>query len=449
MSAVPPWLHPVLQTPYTNLVLIIALAAYWLIPGPPSEPKAFFDLLGNLFRHQNLAHLGLNLFVIAYCGHYCESARGGPFMLGVALGSLILGSIMEYLLIDGRFVGLSAGAYGLAAWVTLHQVGISLIKLTLIALSFALIIAIGYVDNAVVAHATGAITGGVIAMFGSLFKKKKPQVPPPAPNQQSGGDEPYHLRPMVEDDLPRVIEIIAETDEDDAEEAEENLNEREGKGMYVLEERGRIIGMTGYSLASDIPGIGWLSWTYLDPAHQGQGAGKFMVNRLLDIMDTDNVRKLFIASSDYQEDGEMIYAAAHAFYQSMGAEKELQIDDYHDQGEAMILFGLENKRFNLTPQQPIPAAGVRFSGIHPADESEDGYELQWESTPDMEGVEGLKEALSEARKKQARILMAALPEDISDLAAATLDHAGFRFKGKLRDFYDKGVAQAYWTLKNP
>jgi GNAT superfamily N-acetyltransferase len=280
-------------------------------------------------------------------------------------------------------------------------------------------------------------------MLGGLFKKKK--APEPPVNQPA---EPYHLRPMEEEDLPRVIEIIAETDEDDAEEAEENLNARQGQGMYVLEGKGHIIGLTGFYLASDIPGIGWLSWTYLDPSHQGQGAGKFMVNRLLDIIDGENVRKLFIASSDYEEDGEPVYAAAHAFYQSMGAEKELQLDDYHDQGEAMIFFGLVNKRFDLQPREQIPATGVRFSGINPAAESADGYELEWESSPAMQEVDGLEDCLAQAREKRARFLMVALPEDISDLASATLDAAGFRLRGKLQDYYDKGVDQVYWSMKN-
>jgi GNAT superfamily N-acetyltransferase/membrane associated rhomboid family serine protease len=434
-----------LKVPYTSLMLILAMVAYWVVQGPPVEPKTPFEFVGNLLRHQDIFHLGLNLFVIAYTASYCESVKGGPFMLALAVGTLMAGSIAEYLLVDGRFIGLSAGAYGLAAWMGINVYAIAAKKLFLVAFFFIAIIAAGYPDTAIVAHTSGALIGGIVAMLGNLFKKKKPTASHSV--QADTEQSRYILRPMAMNDIPDAVKIIAMTDEDDAREAEQNLSDRRCQGMFVLEEAGRMIGMTGYYKADDVQNICWLSWTYLEPSAQGQGAGKYMVNELLCKMDNENIRKLFIASSDYQEDGEHIYDAAHAFYESLEANKEVQVDDYHDSDEAMIIYGLRNQRYDTAKAQKQGVVyGVDFTAIHPAEESINGYEIQWTSSSETQDVTGLDNCIAEAKRQNARILMVTLPEDIANFATPSLMNAGFVNCGILEDYYDKGLGQVYWIL---
>ncbi|MEJ2609452.1 MAG: GNAT family N-acetyltransferase [Candidatus Thiodiazotropha sp.] len=440
------WLMlPLKYAPYTSLLLALSAFVYWALQGPPTAtPSNPFEFIGNLFRHKDLLHLSSNLFVIAYAGNHCESVKGGPFMLLVAITSLLTGSIMEYLLIDGRFIGLSAAAYGLAAWSAIDIFGLTLTKSLIITIAFTAIITAGISDTTIVAHAVGALTGGLMTMFGKLFSNKSAD---PKPVQADSAQTDYRLRPMTMDDIPVAVEIIALTDEDDAEDAEENLAERSCQGMYVLEEAGQMIGLTGFYKSSDVGDIAWLSWTYLHPSAQGKGGGRFMMHEMLRLLDNENIRKLFIATSDYCEDGKPIYASAHALYEALGAVKELQVDDYHDNGEAMIIYGFSNPRFDsVAPKnRSQPLTGIRFQGIHAAAESSHGYEIQWDSSPEMESITGLDNCLSQAQRENARILFVALPEDIA--AAESLSKAGFQNCGTLPDYYEKGLGLIYWVLK--
>lgn len=436
---------PLKHAPYTSLILGLSLLAYWALQSlPVANPGNPLEFASNLFRHKDFLHLTLNLFVIAYAGSHCETAKGGPFLLFVALASLLIGSIAEYLLIDARFIGLSAAAYGLAAWSAIDIFGATLARSLLIAICFFAIIAAERSNTAFVAHAAGALSGGLIAVFGRIFSKKKPaRNPAQADSEQSD----YRLRPMTMADIPVAVEIISLTDEDDAEEAEANLAERQCRGMYVLEKAGETIGISGFYKSDDVEDIAWLSWTYLHPTAQGKGGGQFMMKELLRILDEEDIRKLFIATSDYREDGENIYAAAHAFYETFGAQKELQIDDYHDSDEAMILYGFGNPRYDsLTPRLGEPAAGIDFQGINAAAESIHGFEIQWESSPETQVVTGLDNCISQARSQNARILFVALPEDIAKVASASLSEAGFENCGTLQDYYEKGQGQVYWAL---
>ena len=86
--------------------------------------------------------------------------------------------------------------------------------------------------------------------------------------------------------------------------------------MFVLVDEGQVIGVTGYQLDAAARGVAWLSWTYLSESHHGQGWGKMMIEAMLNELDGMNIRKIFISTSDYREDGEMIYGKAHDLYRS-------------------------------------------------------------------------------------------------------------------------------------
>lgn len=264
-------------------------------------------------------------------------------------------------------------------------------------------------------------------MFGKLFGETGP-----------------HLNPLKMDHLRQVVALIAETDEDDAEEAEHSLREKRGVGMFVLLDQGKVIGVTGATAADGADDIVWLSWTYLAEDRQGQGMGRFMIEDLLRKLNETGMRKLFISTSDYREDGEEIYADAHRFYEAMGASVELRIPDYHDRGETKIVFGLTNP--GVTPQsqeRPDRPNGVHFGVPAPAPESEGGGALNWEVGGD--GITGIEEALKVAREHSARIVFSALPEDISELAEPELSRHGFTRLGALKDYYDVGFDQIWWS----
>ncbi len=255
------------------------------------------------------------------------------------------------------------------------------------------------------------------------------------------------VRPMEMEDLPAALDIIDAHDDDDAEEAEEALNERQCAGMLVVEENGQILGLTGAVPDEDVPDIRWLSWTYLREDARGKGVGFMLVNELLSQLDQEGVRKIFIATSDYKEDGKDIYADARAFYEEMGAREELRIPDYHDTGETKIIYSLINE--NIDPGPPLTAEtqGVTFEDFAEAPESEDGYGLIWTETEEA-GVSGLATQLDRASREGARAVFVELPDDLSAMAEADLSGSGFTKAGALTDYYGPGADQIHWIKLN-
>lgn len=264
-----------------------------------------------------------------------------------------------------------------------------------------------------------------------------------------GGGGAVDIRPMKQGDLGAVLRIIHHYDEDDFEEAREELNEDIG-GMVVITKGGTVVGVTGAAPDPQTDGAAWLSWTYVDAQRQGQGLGRQMVGGLLDALRQDGFRKLFISTSDYRDEGEDIYAAARAFYEKLGATREVILPDYHAPGESRYIYG-----FNLGAEPARdnhPAGGcLRFTGIEDAPESEGGMALTWEmveTTAPPETVDpGLDQMVARARAARARVLVAAVPSDLCANIGAPLQNAGFQHCGRLLDYFEPNIHQELGILK--
>ncbi len=424
--------------PWITAVLIALALGGFVIFGPgafDSSPAGvgqadFGAVLLNLFRHQDLTHLLLNLGLIAWAGSLGE-ARTGTMQWGLlVLASALLPALGEYLLVDARFLGLSGVAYATMTQVVLSAPEPRARRMGAMVLAMVLLFDIFFArgQTALVVHTFAIALGAVFSMLGSLF----------------GGGKPK-LVPMKMTHLSQVVQIIAQTDEDDALEAEESLIASNCAGMFVLVDRRKVVGVTGANPAEGSEDAFWLSWTYLDWDWRGQGWGQFMIDELLRDLDEVNVRKIFIASSDYEENGAPIYAASHKFYTALGAVEELMVPDYHNPGEAQLIFGLINpgvdKAADALPDAPT---GVSFGAPFPAPESEGVYALNWQI--EGTGVQGLEGVVREVAEKGGRGVVAALPSDVSALAEKQLQRAGFEKIGALKDFYDTGFDQIWWQL---
>ncbi len=290
-------------------------------------------------------------------------------------------------------------------------------------------------------------------MFKKLFgqKEKRPigDIEPETPSATESAAPPADTRrfmPMQALQLDQVISIIEQTDEDDAEEARESIQARMFEDMYVLLNEGRVVGVTGSYPADEDEQIAWLSWTYVDKSVKGQGLGKFMVNEMLTVLHESGIRKLFIATSDYEEDGVCIYADAHEFYETLGAKEECRIANYHDDGEAKIIYGLDNPSVQAHPvDMGEPPTGLSFDDLTEAPESEGAMAMSWSEADG--GVRGIDALIDQAKSKQARAIFTAFPEDFSELAEATLEDRGFTEQGRVTDFYAVGLAQVWWSLE--
>ena len=293
-------------------------------------------------------------------------------------------------------------------------------------------------------------------MFGSLFGKKGPQ-----------------LRPMTPEDVAQTLHIIAEHDDDDAEEAAERF-ERSLEGLFVLTEGPRVVGVTGAAQDPETPDVFWLSWTYLADDKKGLGLGQTMIDQLGEMLTGAGCRKVFISTSDYvDEDGDDIYDEARQFYeQAMGARLEATIPDYFEPGEAQLIYGAtlggaqdhaeddhphEDDAEEVDAEEGREAAEARgedslgplfFERLAPAPETDDGLAIVWRALEPGAAApsDDLGPLLIEARAAGARFIMLSAPSDLMGPATPRLEAAGFQEVGRLNDYDRAGVDRALWRL---
>ncbi len=419
------------RCPVTISLILCAIAAYAVL-GPvrySGHISGFADHLLFTIRHGDLSHLTLNCMLILIGGSLTEPRLGGPGTAGLAILCAVSGTAVEYAMTGPGFVGLSSVAYGLVAHGALAASPPGQRGLTLALISVALAAEFIFLRPriAVFTHITSACIGGGIAMLNALFGSKGPT-----------------LKPMEWRHVSPAIAIIAQTDEDDAHEAESKFLNDGTENMFVLLDRGEVLGLIGYCLDDDVPDLAWLSWTYLDGAHTGKGLGAQMFNDLLGKLAKMGVRKIFIETSDYEEFGKKIYASAHRLYEEFGASVELTVPGYHSPREAKIIYGLNNPE---APEAGVAEAGstsgLAIDDIQKAAETDDVAGLRWSETP--AGLSGLDQQLSHARAQTYRMAVLAIPSDLSDANAADLQAQGLKKCGELKDYYGAGLHQVWWT----
>lgn len=419
------------RCPVTICLILCAVAVYAMM-GPVRYSGPIVTLPDHLLfmtRHGDLNHLTLNCLLIFAGGRLSEPRIGSLRTAGLVMLCAVAGTTVEFALAGPGFVGLSSVAYGLVAHGVIaarpqQQRGW---VLGLIALVLAAEFLILRPHIAVFTHITSALIGGGTAMFSGLFGTKGPA-----------------LKPMEWRHVSPAIQIIAQTDEDDAHEAESTFLNEGTENMFVLQDRGEVLGLIGYSLDEDVPGVAWLSWTYLDEAQTGKGLGAQMLNDLLGKLAQMQVRKIFIETSDYEDDGTRIYASAHRLYEEFGAAVELTVPGYHSPYEAKIVYGLNNPDAPEAPApDSTPLAGLSVTEIHKAAETEDVAGLRWHEAGD--GLSGLQQQLSLARAQKYRMAVLAIPSDLSEANAAELQAQGLTNCGELKEFYGTNLGQVWWT----
>lgn len=253
----------------------------------------------------------------------------------------------------------------------------------------------------------------------------------------------FTFRPMARKDVNDVLEIVESFDEDDAEAAEETI--RDGlDGLFVCEAEGKVAGFTGCTTLEDSPSSAWLSWTYVHPQITRKGVGRFMVEELKKLLADSPIRRLYISTSDYTEDGEDMYAPARAFYEAMGARKELVVPDFYEPGENRHIYRMDLGRDG--PASPPPPGHVAFVGVADLEESDTSLCLLWEEreSADPDVRQTLSRLLEEADEEDAEAVFVSLPEYLSSSVAAALEGAGFRLLGRVTDYYEPGIHDVYW-----
>ncbi|MGD8784228.1 MAG: GNAT family N-acetyltransferase [Thioalkalispiraceae bacterium] len=80
----------------------------------------------------------------------------------------------------------------------------------------------------------------------------------------------------------------------------------------------------------------WLSWFAVSPSYQKQGAGKWLLSKMLEKASRDGYRKLFIETYENNT-----FKSAVEFYRSQGFRQVGKVDGYLPDGSAMLVFMLD------------------------------------------------------------------------------------------------------------
>jgi len=259
----------------------------------------------------------------------------------------------------------------------------------------------------------------------------------------------FCFRPMQPRDAGAALEIVCAHDEDDGAEAEATLS-GDLSAFYVVEVEGVVAGFTGYQRIFDAPGSAWLSWTYVHEDFRRRGIGGFMLEELKALLEKRGVERLFIATSNYTEDGVDLYADARRFYERQGARCDLVIDDFFSPGEAKYIYRLPLTEGAVFADSPEPGH-VAFVDGDMLEESDTAWGFYWtETETDAQGNSaedtGLDTLIADARSNGAQAIFVSLPSNLSQSAAIKLQAAGFQNIGAVTDFYGPGVNDIYWAL---
>lgn len=262
------------------------------------------------------------------------------------------------------------------------------------------------------------------------------------------------LRPMTAEDLARVLAIITEHDEDDGAAAEASYAEAGFDRQFVLvNEHDEVLGVTGYRPAQGTDATAWLSWTYVDEAARGRGAGKEMLTRLFEVLREAGIRKVFTSTSDYvdEEDGD-IYAAARRMYEDLGFREELRHADYYEPGETQLIYGLRLNGERADVQIAEDDTCVFFNRLHEIAEADDIYAIGWQvvkprlfQRPNQFTPQDLAPGIEQARNWEARALFISFPSNMVSVQEP-LQAAGFIEAGRLSDFYEDGLDEIHFRL---
>ncbi|GAB4134831.1 MAG: hypothetical protein Tsb009_00330 [Planctomycetaceae bacterium] len=248
------------------------------------------------------------------------------------------------------------------------------------------------------------------------------------------------FRPMSSQDVSTVLEIIRKHDEDDFEEAQETY-QYGLDGQYVLTVDGWVVGATGAQPEEEADRTWWLSWTYLDPEHQGTGLGAVMLVKMIERLRNERARKLFVSTSNYVDlDRGEIYRDALEAYQRLGFEEELRHAHYYERNESQIILGLrlDPPPQNLSLPEPDQRAAV-ILGYDEIPETDDAYVADWEFVSDGGSTTAdIERLIADVGHDGGRVIFVSAPT-IATRLMGLLQSCGFVEEGRLRDYYEDGM----------
>jgi len=258
---------------------------------------------------------------------------------------------------------------------------------------------------------------------------------------------------MQQNDIDAVVDVIDSHDDDDAAEARQGFTSAGGlDDQFVLEQEGRLIGVTGFATPPGCDQTHWLSWTYIHDDFVDQGLGRKMISELVDHLRNAGGRKLFVKISDYAEKDDSgkkvcIYAAALHLYKSLGFNEEIVLREYYDRGETMTILGMRLAPPNNETQfAGFEKHNVQFNSIFEIAETDDSYSFGWEiSGKSLFNESDVKLGIDDVRKRSGRAVFLSFPHNFANIAD-TLSNVGFSSVGQLEDYFEDGLHEQHFSF---
>lgn len=256
--------------------------------------------------------------------------------------------------------------------------------------------------------------------------------------------ETLSFRPMNPGDIPIALQIIEDHDEDDFEEAQQTYN-RGLDGQFALLDKGRVVGVTGAKPIPNTDRSYGISWTYLQRNLIGQGLGRFMLDSLVEYMQSEGGRKAFVTSSDYY-DPELrdIYRDAHDAYRGAGFVEELRHPHYYDRDETMLGFGMRLEP-KIDAAVEMNESNIKLTDIDEIPECDGAYWLAWELGDPGTDPAGFRKIVEQVADWDGRVIFMAFPSDL--VRSRDFAFQGqFREEGRLLDYYEDGVDEVHYRF---
>lgn len=253
------------------------------------------------------------------------------------------------------------------------------------------------------------------------------------------------FRPMSQRDVSDVLAIIEDHDEDDFEFAQATYK-KSLAGQYVLENNSKVIGVTGANLIDGTDRSYVISWTYLQRNFIGRGQGRLMMENLMEQIEYQGGRKLFVSTSDYidPELGD-IYRDAREAYRAIGFAEELRHLNYYDEGEAQLCYGLRlQSEYDLPPTETNNKK-IRLTDIDEIDECDGAYWLAWELDAEGTDPKDFQMICEQVREWQGRVIFMAFPSDVVEVEEF-MTRCRFKHDGVLNDYYQDGVHENHYRF---
>lgn len=252
------------------------------------------------------------------------------------------------------------------------------------------------------------------------------------------------FREMQPADIRTALEIIEDHDEDDFAWASECYHESLF-GQYVLESNSRVVGVTGATPLEGTDRAWSISWTYLQRSLMGRGFGRAMLESLIEVLQANDCRKVFVNTSDYidPEDGD-IYRDAREAYRAVGFQEEMRHLHYYDAGESLISYGLRIQNHDPVPHEANDGK-IRLTDIDEIPECDGAYWLAWELDDEGSDIAGFNMIIDQVREWEGRVIFMGFPSDLSQ-AEEFMTRARFRRDGQLRDYFEDGVDEVHYRL---